>query len=295
MSGAAAFAAAPCSELLAPLRDHLAGSLDCDGRGARSDDLDLFDACAAFVRLRPGLVVQGRVAMSVEASLALRPGLTCSRRYIVGLPVAALGRSPWSDLEAWLDAAAAPADVRACLERLRDERELPTAIHLGFERAADATANRRFYVERRPLHAMLGPEGGPPTLAMVGAQWPVAGGPTRWRRYHEGRRATAPVLPGELARALERHPGAVAGYVWQRADLGPDASATDTYWHFRGWALADAVDALAALAERHCAMGEACAAALGRVPAGAHFKAVGLGQDSRGPRLKVYQAPGRVA
>ncbi len=273
------------------LRDHLAGSLICDGLGDRRGDLDLFDACAAYVAGRPNLVTAGKAAFSVEASLALGPGKLCSRRYIVGVPVAALGRSPWADLTAWLLCASAPLEVHACLDRLRIEREVPTAVHLGMERAVGQAENRRFYVERRPLQALLGPAQGPPTLAMVGGQWPAAGSPVRWRHYLEAAASLSPPPPPELAHGLAAHPGASAGYVWWRSDLGGPDSASDTYWHFRGWPLAAAVEALAALAERHCGGGQACAAALARAPAGALLKAVGVGVDARGPRLKVYQAP----
>ncbi len=276
---------------LTPHRRHLLASLICDGQPERADDVGLFDACAAFVAQRPRLVSDGTPALSVEASVAMRPGQLCSRRYIVGVPVAAFGRSPWADLGAWLRCADAPAQVREVLERLRREREVPTAIHLGVERPADGPENRRFYVERRPLAALIGTARSAASLAMVGGQWSTGSATVRWRHYLEGPAAVAPALPPELAAAVAALPNARAGYVWQRCDLDDAAGADDTYWHFRGLPIADAATALAALAERHCGMGQALASALGRVPESALLKAVGMGQDGRGPRLKVYQAP----
>ena len=119
-------------------------SLACDGAPATAAELALVDDSIAFARARPQLVTAGIAAVSVEASLAFRPGSASSRRYIVGIPLAALARSPWSELRQWLRVVAAPDDVLACLQRLEAEREVATAVHLGWERKADGSESRRF-------------------------------------------------------------------------------------------------------------------------------------------------------
>ena len=281
---------------LASLDTYLRHSLAADGALACADELAVFHTFAEFVRQRPQLQRGGIAALSIEASIVVAHHNCSSRRYIVGVPVAALGRDPWQDLRALATAMAAPTAVAACIETLAAQREVPTAVHFGYAVTADGKPARRFYVERRPLQALLGAVSDPFSLAMLGCQWFTANGEVQWRRYDEAARCAVQANPELAASLTALAGGAGLGHLWRRSDVGVGPVATDDYCHFCGIAIADAVDAIADVAQVWCEQRQRCGQLLARAPAGAQLRALGVGVDGHGQRrFKVYHGPGDAA
>lgn len=274
-------------DLTAPLVDYVAQSLAAGGK-VTAEHLAAVLAVAGLVQRLAKLRVGGIAAMSVEcsASFGSQPGL---QRSIAGVPVAALGRQPWPDFRALLSDFAAPSAVVECLGALADQGELPTAVHLGSAATADGV-QRRFYVERRPLQAILSPSDGP-ALAMVGAAWRHGDGELAWRRYDElAAVQLASLAPSEAAAAAAF--GQACKYVWLRRGLQAGSAYTECYFHRQPVPMGDAVAQLLQLAAAWLGEDAGIEAWIAALPAGAQLTTVSLGRNGSGQRqLKVYHAP----
>lgn len=255
----------------------------------RPEQAGLLDAAEVWLGERRQLLEQNQLPLSFEASASVTAGQLETRRYIVGVPVASLGRDPWPTVAAWLDAWEVPGVARHDLTTLEKESEIPTAIHLGLAWSDGAQGPaRRLYVERRPLGAVLG---GSAATAMVGSEW-RPGGESTQRSYVERRPTWQVPGAGPLWPTLLR---AVAEprlqYVWDRRTAR--GGLADRYWHLDPTPMAQVRDALAALSGHLLGHPTGVAAWLENLPASAHLRVIGWGIDGTGqPRLKIYHTPG---